>query len=1013
MPSFASTKRAIDLQYEVANNLLQECTDFESAEFSLAGAFPRWPVFGSIVKKHTSAVKKKVTFALDCPVEDPLSEKAVLISRRQSRLSDQQDRPLLEMERSIEQQPPQPDVPGEFQGPPEFVRDLLIHFDMLGLPHDFLQNEGCHARTWYLHHQQFPRWRVPRVVELDHDWSQWRHEIENSWRDMITPENPVNFFVVHPDPPRHYLGRHIDVDIIVAQEAEEGLFAGLLTVDQQRPIGHHSFALSISLPQWIAGLDLAHAAGLADICEQSDCSFSFGWHRIPLLEPANHHVRNGQGFQGYFQIREPEQPSTTQDFHELDHVDLMQNSVVKARQPILHNEQEAPAWYPHVNSQGGQDALQNHLLFDFEPEQGPGEDTGDESGRSEDPIVHPPDDDDARQAVMMFHLDEAPIHAMLDWTDWPRMIREIAYHFAVDREEVLDCHEMRVRPPDIPEGIAPIIVQQVRDVPVGTAYVLLLVDIEVHGQWMEAHYGIAPIVERRVIAVPSLLSRTALITQARVFEYCRFEKERCLVAYNHVPWHKQDPDPKHAIFGDYAKILLPPSLKCHESTGEILADSRQLTVEDFWARYYEPTSPSSSSSSSAASNVSPSLVGSEDIKAEFGPPRHEPSDDMSVMQLPTASSTGASSSQDNPVAAGQDNDTCVTAFQSQPGPAPRWPLWFRHFLRNFNELHEVEDINEGPIAYLRTWYLDCTEETVNEDSRVVRISQRPPTWFQDIQQRWRDKINPEADVHFAWVYPKPPPSPFENVIGHLIVFQHPNKVNVPVLVNFQFRALRDGTGNAAVVVQKNAAPDHFVKVIRLDRVCKGRKCTLHRGTHGGTWEQDLNTGEGLKLVIPSPGERADDELHWNPGVVLIFPADVFEADPVLSFRIEDHPPFIQKLHRLWLQHAREMHASLEKTIEISTWFLDGRTAPFNEQMRDVVLSDDFNGWESEIRNAWTDFVEIDEPLHFAFVHPVPPPSPLNRIHVLVFQQIPDHLRGAVITSMTMPCIRETRTQLPS
>ena len=166
-------------------------------------------------------------------------------------------------------------------------------------------------------------------------------------------------------------------------------------------------------------------------------------------------------------------------------------------------------------------------------------------------------------------------------------------------------------------------------------------------------------------------------------------------------------------------------------------------------------------------------------------------------------------------------------------------------------------------------------------------------------------------------------------------------------------------------------------------------------------------------MIPSPGERADDELHWNPGVVLIFPADVFEADPVLSFRIEDHPPFIQKLHRLWLQHAREMPASLEKTIEISTWFLDGRTAPFNKQMRDVVLSDDFNGWESEIRNAWTDFVEIDEPLHFAFVHPVPPPSPLNRIHVLVFQQIPDHLRGAVITSMTMPCIRETRTQLPS
>ena len=35
---------------------------------------------------------------------------------------------------------------------------------------------------------------------------------------------------------------------------------------------------------------------------------------------------------------------------------------------------------------------------------------------------------------------------------------------------------------------------------------------------------------------------------------------------------------------------------------------------------------------------------------------------------------------------------------------------------------------------------------------------------------------------------------------------------------------------------------------------------------------------------------------------------------------------------------------------------------------------------------------------FAFVHPVPPPSPLDRIHVLAMQQIPDDYRGVVITS---------------
>ena len=91
-----------------------------------------------------------------------------------------------------------------------------------------------------------------------------------------------------------------------------------------------------------------------------------------------------------------------------------------------------------------------------------------------------------------FHLDDAPIHAMLDWSDFPSMIREIAYHYGVERENVLDAHEMTVQPSDVPAGAVPLIVQQVQDVPVGAAYVLILVDIEIHGQWMEAPLWYCP-----------------------------------------------------------------------------------------------------------------------------------------------------------------------------------------------------------------------------------------------------------------------------------------------------------------------------------------------------------------------------------------------------------------------------------------------------------------------------------------------------------------------------------------
>ena len=260
---------------------------------------------------------------------------------------------------------------------------------------------------------------------------------------------------------------------------------------------------------------------------------------------------------------------------------------------------------------------------------------------------------------------------------------------------------------------------------------------------MEAHYGTAPIVERRVVAVPALLTRTALLTQARVFEYCRFEKERCLIEYNHRKWHKQDPAPKRVLFGDYAKILLPPSLKCDASTGEMLADSRQLTVEDFWSRYFIPSSPDSSSSSGVASDVSPSLLGSDAIREEFGARDDDSADELSVMQLSLSSNSDAAVAHSEPSPPPPANDTCMVNLLISP-PGSRSPLWVRFLMHNFRNSHYTEDIEEGPIAYIRTWYLDCTAEIASEDSRVVRLSGLPPAWIQSIQRRWEGQNQSES-----------------------------------------------------------------------------------------------------------------------------------------------------------------------------------------------------------------------------------------------------------------------------
>ena len=936
-------------------------------------------------------------------VDAPQSERTERSSGKQARITDYHTTTTSFSNTNDQTQNEQAEGFPVLHQPPQFVMDIFGLPGIQVLPHETLQNDGLLIRTWYIHHQHRPRWKVPRIVELDQNWHLWQREIVRSWRDVVQHDETPQIFVVQPDPERHYLSDRIKADVIVVQGDRPDNYAGLLTVHESfTDRVSRSYALALSLPTVSRQQDIVSVADLEDHCQRTTCRLYFRWEDFD--DTTRHRMRNGDGFSLHI--------TPSRDSHlasvvaQADTVFLMQQMKIKASRIKACNDMNAPHWYHEHTAQGGHANLQNQLLQDDIEHHGHFDENDEESDPNEDPATQPPpDDDEARQAVLMFHLAEAPIHAMLDWTDWPRMIREVAYHYSVDRENVLDCYEMTVKPPDIPVGVIPLIVQQVQDVPVGTAYVLILVDIEIHGQWMEAHFDIAPIVERRVIAVPSRLSRNALLSQANVYELCRFENMRCLVEYNSIVWHAQNPDPKTATFGDFAKIVIPPSLRCDVSTGELLADSRQLSIEEFWERYYEPSEPPEPSvhegSQSAASDVSPSLLDSDDIRAEFGIEIEEQDDDVSVMQR-ELSTNAASSSDANPnstptITNALQNDTCVTTFSVDQ---QEWlPLWYRHLTKNFQESYTIEDVGEGPIVYVTTWFVTCTEEKTTEHSRIARLDTLPQFWVRDITQLWQDQIFPDMPIHFAWVYPTPLASPHSHTIGHLIVFQYPNPTFVPLVVSFHFTALgKNGVGNAATVVRRTAQPEHIVSLLKLDRVCRGRRCTIHRGTIGSTWEDALNTGEGLLLDIPSLGERAHLKWHTHPrSVAAVFPDEFVYPDDGFSMRIEDYSIFHQSLFEIWQRTSRQMPNSLERTLEVTTWYLDGTQVPYNDEQRNVVLDDDFSNWEAEILRTWTDIADAGEPLTLVFVKPVPPPSPPAQVHILAMQNMPFDSSGVVIT----------------
>ena len=421
-----------------------------------------------------------------------------------------------------------------------------------------------------------------------------------------------------------------------------------------------------------------------------------------------------------------------------------------------------------------------------------------------------------------------------------------------------------------------------------------------------------------------------------------------------------------------------------------LNDSQHLTVEDFWGRYYVPSSPENASGSEHAS-VSPSLIDSDAIKREFGPHSETDQDEHSQMQLPNDPATASSEINVNLAQQVEQivNSSCLLAFNiAETRP---WPHWYRGLSIAFGHHAIVENDNEGPVCYFDTWYADCREASVTEVSRPLRLDSMQNLWQHDIQHLWRDKIQDGVPIYVVWVIPVPPQQPLSRSAGHLIIYQFPNERLVPFLTTIQFVALEvHGTTIACVVGDPSATPVSIVQRLNLDRVCRGRLCTLHRGAISGgirhTWAMPIVIGENLRLVIPPFGERAHIDILSNPNSV-----EIVQTGPIpdafdISMRLEDHSEFTRELHEHWTRSSRRGPAGMEMLLEVTTWYLDAQFVPFNEQSRPVILGEDFFQREQQIREKWADLADASADTTFVFVHPTPPGWPIDHVHVLVLQQ---------------------------
>lgn len=173
--------------------------------------------------------------------------------------------------------------------------------------------------------------------------------------------------------------------------------------------------------------------------------------------------------------------------------------------------------------------------------------------------VRPPSSTQGRQEVIMFHLMDPPIRALLDWSDYDRMIAEIAFHFCTTPINVVDAYEINTELSGLPPRAIPIIVHLLPDIAIGHTAGLALFDLEFHAHPTESSFRLGPTVQRFVHVTPEWCDRDAVLLMADVELYCACENDRCFVWYDGVRWPDTDAEQKKISHGDHIRIALPPT----------------------------------------------------------------------------------------------------------------------------------------------------------------------------------------------------------------------------------------------------------------------------------------------------------------------------------------------------------------------------------------------------------------------------------------------------------------------
>ena len=198
--------------------------------------------------------------------------------------------------------------------------------------------------------------------------------------------------------------------------------------------------------------------------------------------------------------------------------------------------------------------------------------------------------------------------------------------------------------------------------------------------------------------------------------------------------------------------------------------------------------------------------------------------------------------------------------------------WLDRLAESFSFFAMVECSDEGPIAYITTWYFNHQTAQRCEESRPVRlIGKEGHDWHQMILDTWNDQLDLSKPVTISIVKPNPPVVGTESNLLHMILEQSgmPTILAAGIISVIRQDHEFASVHNIAVSMASMTTGKQVLRQVRLEDLCVLRRCKVTYGNNDflpGQLE-DLDAGFCIIMVYVPPLGQSGDILPaklWTP-----------------------------------------------------------------------------------------------------------------------------------------------------